>query len=146
MAQGRNWEALSATYRGRLERGGVTRSAYESGVSLSGARGHAATPERPSRAVKHPAKYQAYTRKVESRKSADKLRRDVKRLGKRYDIPDILTYIRPEDRASYVASWKIANDEWQGSTKDSPPNFARARLDLLEQGNPDAPKDIGYYH
>ncbi len=34
------WGALSASYRRRLERGGVGQSAYESGASLSNARGH----------------------------------------------------------------------------------------------------------
>lgn len=56
----RNWDALSATYRQRLERGGITRSAYEAGASLSAARGHAATPERPGAATAHPERYQAY--------------------------------------------------------------------------------------
>lgn len=47
MAQRRNWEVLDDTYRARLERAGITQSAYESGESLSAARGHAHTPERP---------------------------------------------------------------------------------------------------
>lgn len=59
----RTWDLLSANYRRRLERNGVTRSAYESGASLSGARGHAKTPERPERARKHPEQYPEYTRK-----------------------------------------------------------------------------------
>lgn len=46
------WETLSPAYRGRLERGGITRTAYESGVSLAKARGHAATPEHPREAEK----------------------------------------------------------------------------------------------
>lgn len=40
MARARNWERLSDTYRKRLINAGVTRSAYESGVSLRKARGH----------------------------------------------------------------------------------------------------------
>lgn len=56
----RNWESLSPDYRGRLERKGISRSEYESGASLAGARGHAATPERPERAEQHPEKYEAY--------------------------------------------------------------------------------------
>lgn len=56
----RNWDNLSATYRQRLERGGITRAAYESGASVSAARGHAATPEHPSQATRNPERFQAY--------------------------------------------------------------------------------------
>ena len=56
----RNWEGLSQDYRERLQRKGITRSQYESGISLAGARGHKATPERPERAEKHPERYEAY--------------------------------------------------------------------------------------
>ena len=55
-----SWESLSPAYRARLERGGITRQDYLSGVSLSGARGHAKTPERPERAEKHPERYREY--------------------------------------------------------------------------------------
>lgn len=56
----RSWSGLSAPYRARLERAGITPQAYESGVNVSAARGHAATPERPSRAANNPAKYARY--------------------------------------------------------------------------------------
>lgn len=56
----RNWDALSESYRERLERGGITRAEYQAGASVSAARGHAATPERPSRAEANPEKYAAY--------------------------------------------------------------------------------------
>jgi hypothetical protein len=36
----RNWDSLSDSYRHRLERNGVSRDDYESGQSLSVARGH----------------------------------------------------------------------------------------------------------
>jgi hypothetical protein len=41
----KSWGALTPAYRRRLERGGVSQSAYESGASLKAARGHARTPE-----------------------------------------------------------------------------------------------------
>jgi hypothetical protein len=63
MAGTRNWDALSAGYRKRLQSAGITRRQYESGVSLSKARGHAETPERPERAEKQPGKYQKYEAK-----------------------------------------------------------------------------------
>jgi len=36
----KNWDDLTPAYRGRLERRGITRSAYNSGASLQQARGH----------------------------------------------------------------------------------------------------------
>jgi len=36
----KQWEDLTPTYRKRLERGGITKSQYESGVSVAKARGH----------------------------------------------------------------------------------------------------------
>ena len=46
----RNWDNLSTSYRGRLERAGITREMYQAGVSVTAARGHSRTPERPQRA------------------------------------------------------------------------------------------------
>ena len=56
----RVWGNLSDSYRSRLERGGITREAYESGASLSAARGHANTPERPSDIVGRESRYTSY--------------------------------------------------------------------------------------
>lgn len=42
----KGWGQLSSAYRERLERGGISRSSYESGASLARARGHGSTPER----------------------------------------------------------------------------------------------------
>lgn len=36
----RNWQGLSPDYRHRLERSGITQQQYESGISLTKARGH----------------------------------------------------------------------------------------------------------
>jgi hypothetical protein len=63
MAGRRNWDALSAGYRKRLQSAGITRRQYESGASLEKARGHAETPERPERAEKNPTKYAKYVAK-----------------------------------------------------------------------------------
>lgn len=57
----RNWAGLSSAYRTRLERAGISRSDYESGVSSTKARGHGNTPEHPERAESNPAKYPGYT-------------------------------------------------------------------------------------
>ena len=56
------WAELSPAYRARLERAGVTERVYGSGASLQGARGHAATPERPGRAERHATVYANYIR------------------------------------------------------------------------------------
>jgi len=59
-------DSLTPAYRRRLERGGVTRKEYESGASLSGARGHAATPERPTRADNKPG-YAGYRKRQDAK-------------------------------------------------------------------------------
>ena len=59
-ASGKVWSNLSPNYRARLERNGVTRTQYERGDSLKGARGHANTPENPAEALRNPDKYEIY--------------------------------------------------------------------------------------
>ena len=44
----KGWDSLSPGYRSRLEKGGVSKSAYDRGESIKSARGHERTPERPS--------------------------------------------------------------------------------------------------
>lgn len=60
MARRRVWASLSSDYRARLLRKGITQEAYESGVSLKAARGHANTPEHPEDAARNPSKYKKY--------------------------------------------------------------------------------------
>jgi hypothetical protein len=45
MAKRSGWNQLSDSYRNRLQKKGITESAYTSGKSLESARGHATTPE-----------------------------------------------------------------------------------------------------
>lgn len=60
----RPWDSLSVAYQRRLLRAGIGQASYESGASLAAARGHAATPEHPERAVKRPELFPGYlTRK-----------------------------------------------------------------------------------
>ena len=60
----RAWESLSEPYRKRLARYGITKSQYVNGRPLSGARGHAATPEHGLKSArKNPRKYGDYIRK-----------------------------------------------------------------------------------
>lgn len=74
MAIRRGWEQLSESYRSRLVKGGVTRSDYEAGVSLKGARGHKATPENARELAKHPEKFKEYN---ERQKKYRKARKDL---------------------------------------------------------------------
>jgi hypothetical protein len=66
MARKRDWSALSPGYQSRLSRAGITRQAYESGVSLKAARGHAHTPEHPEEITqaKNHSKYKKYIAKL----------------------------------------------------------------------------------
>ena len=57
------WKNLTPAYKKRLIRAGITREKYIRGESRSAARGHAATPERPSRATRNPEKYSGYLSK-----------------------------------------------------------------------------------
>lgn len=61
----RGWFNLSASYRERLARGGVSRQSYESGASLQTARGHARTPERPGQGVSRPEFQEYYARQAQ---------------------------------------------------------------------------------
>jgi hypothetical protein len=57
----RLWDSLSPAYRGRLSRAGITKTQYQSGVSLQKARGHAETPEHGlKQAFKHKTKFRKY--------------------------------------------------------------------------------------
>jgi len=57
----KGWNSLSPAYRARIEKAGLTQADYEAGTSLTRARGHANTPERPR--SYDPAKYQQYNSK-----------------------------------------------------------------------------------
>lgn len=62
----KGWDSLSEPVRRRYQRNGVSRADYESGVSLSAARGHAQTPERKERAERNPDRYREYLRRRNS--------------------------------------------------------------------------------
>jgi len=57
------WKALKPATRQRYQKAGITRTDYLRGVSLSAARGHSQTPERPERAGNNPRRYSRYTRR-----------------------------------------------------------------------------------
>lgn len=72
----RNWDALSSSYRGRLERNGITRSAYESGVNVAAARGHAQTPEHPHTGESRPEYRQYHLRREQAERKVVQMKRD----------------------------------------------------------------------
>lgn len=60
----KGWDNLSPAYRDRLSRRGITKSQYEHGRPLAGARGHGATPEHGLKSARrNPKKYGDYIRK-----------------------------------------------------------------------------------
>lgn len=56
----KGWDQLTPAYRKRLGNAGISARDYNNGASLTRARGHATTPERPERATRNPAKYGDY--------------------------------------------------------------------------------------
>lgn len=79
MAARKPWDELSPAYRARLSRKGITEGNYNTPAAdalRQAARGHAKTPERPSRASRNPTRYADYVRarttiirQVEARKA-----------------------------------------------------------------------------
>lgn len=61
----KSWDELSKGHRERLQRKGITRESHAAGVSLTAARGHAATPEHPLPATQLPP--EKYKRWYEAR-------------------------------------------------------------------------------
>lgn len=80
----KGWNQLSNTYRGRLERAGVSRSVYESGGSLQSARGHGTTPEKPLTSFENvPERFRGY---AELRRDILEYKRDLlNQSGRRED-------------------------------------------------------------
>ena len=70
----KGWNSLSAGYKARLEKAGISRKDYEQGHSIQAARGHAKTPERPTQKGGNFPQYQAerdrLTRRVVDLKQA----------------------------------------------------------------------------
>lgn len=64
----KRWSQLSAPYKARLKRQGVSPNTYNAGkADLRAARGHAKTPEHPGRAYRNPSRYPEYIAKKEAK-------------------------------------------------------------------------------
>lgn len=110
MATRKGWDALSADYRGRMERAGMTRGDYEAGQSLQKARGHAATPERPSGydAKKYP-QYAAERAKLTRQLEQKKL--DIFGGNKRWDAQRSSRNLREKPPSLAKIRWALAASE-----------------------------------
>jgi len=88
----KSWDNLSADYRDRLSRKGITKAGYESGSqSVTAARGHANTPEHPKEALKNKEKYDKYLKKKQSEHNRKKTILSAEERAKAY-------YDKPEQR------------------------------------------------
>ena len=153
VAKPRNWQALTPTYRKRLERGGITRSDYESGSKVTSARGHARTPERPERAAKNPARYPTYlaNRKAEDGKTPSALLRQLAKFATRVDLDYgyVRDTISPSERANFLAGWQVAHAQYlQAHRVTGAPEtaWARGRMDAVATFYPGSPRELGFYH
>lgn len=84
------WSALTEKYRNRLIRGGITEHSYNSGASLSAARGHASTPEHPEEAYKgkNAEKYAGYRFRRDQRRRAQTRKSAKDRAADYFNLPD----------------------------------------------------------
>lgn len=123
----RQWDALSSAYRKRLERGGVTKSAYESGASLKAVRGHSRTPEHPEDARRKPLFYTDYLdkrRQIEDRVIEIKDRaytdlfkfsgsRSREAVRKYRDTSKMISWLHAVDNGSFDVDNDIDRIDWQ---------------------------------
>lgn len=121
----KGWDNLSAAYRERIAKAGMTREDYEAGQSLSKARGHSKTPERPSSF--DPKKFPQYA--SERQRLANDLVRRKREFF--YDRPKwnplqakkIIDKLAPPLKDMRKAlSW--TKDEWLNAIRESPEQWA----------------------
>lgn len=115
----KGWASLSPAYRARLEKAGISKSDYESGQPIQGARGHANTPERPTQAKNFPVYRNARDKliaRVTSKKHAyfsGKPKWNPTRAMKVFkDNPPTMAQLR------YWAN--LTEDEWLDAIREDP--------------------------
>jgi hypothetical protein len=116
----KGWDALSAQYRKRLEKGGISRADYTAGRSLSKARGHAQTPEHPTDKVdkaKYPnyyAKRQQLIRDFQRKKARlwGHLEDETRSLGRtRFNRKNSFDNVRDGRMSNKLLQWALDADE-----------------------------------
>lgn len=108
----RNWDELSDNYRGRLERKGISRNEYESGVNLSEARGHGLSREALIEKIQdHKSDLFGGKRRWNGDKSEKHLRQDLD--GDRRSTEDLRKIARIFDHYSDDTHmlWETLTDE-----------------------------------
>jgi hypothetical protein len=104
----RNWEGLNPSYRGRLERSGMTKSSYNSGASLAAARGHKATPEHPERASRSPDKYRDYVaRRAAMERAVDSKKKQLFGSSAKWNSEKSLRNIRKGQKTGRPAKMSV---------------------------------------
>jgi hypothetical protein len=120
-AKRKAWESLSGPYRKRLERYGITKSQYERGRPLAGARGHGATPEHGIKSArKNPKKYGDYIRKraVPEVQVPSSVEDEAYDLNSARDAAYLNTHARLKDYFKYNRNTVLANI-YGGTTSES---------------------------
>ena len=107
----KGWEALSAAYRKRLEKSGISRADYEGGASIKKARGHGITPERPI--GYNPQQYPQYSQRRSSLERQVQARKEqVFGNSARWEAGRSMRAIREKPPSMALLRWALqASDE-----------------------------------
>jgi hypothetical protein len=121
----KGWQSLSAEYKARLEKGGVSRSDYEGGQSIQKARGHGATPENPRQY--DPQKYQKYhTTRTQLESQLEVRKRQLYGNSARWDATASARNIRNYAPSLAQIRWAMSadDDELLDAIRESPGDYA----------------------
>ena len=121
----KGWEDLSPGYRSRLERGGVSRAAYERGESLKSARGHGRTPERPS--LSNPQQFPQYHGERQRLVNAvNRRKQDLFGTSPKWNSAkakaNLIKYAPPMAKLKWAVN--ASEDEWLDAIRESPKEYS----------------------
>lgn len=116
----KGWSSLSAGYKARLEKAGISKTDYERGQSIQAARGHAKTPERPTQKTGNFPQYQAerarLTRRVVDLKQAYFGTTPVYNPGKA-----VARFRKEPPSMASLRHWaKLTKEEWIDAIRTDP--------------------------
>lgn len=117
------WDALSPAYKARLARAGYTRTDYLAGRSRQRARGHANTPEHPSRVRGREEEFEEYLSRASSRGiSQDRRTRLYNKVQwwirldssiERYDLNMVRIRIDSMNVPAFILAEGLTLEEWK---------------------------------
>lgn len=116
------WDSLSPKYKARLARNGYTLEDYLEGRSRKAARGHAHTPEKPSRVIGHETEYREWILRTANRISPDRRRRLFDKIDTivrtdrsvgRWDVSEIREHIDHMNTAAFLEAERIDFNKWR---------------------------------